>query len=1237
MEKNYNNIRHSFRVLVTNIVEKGVDVSLLVIAGDIFESKSYLNTDDIHQWKSMCQLLKSANIKTLVMCGNHDYNINSALVRDNVSLLTTESNIVCVNETEIKDGIVFGDQRLEFYIFSPIDKKIPKILNNDNIKIAILHEPIDYARYDNGECITNSRFTADDLTGYDYVLLGDIHLHQFLTDRIAYCGSFVQKTKGEGIEKGYILWDLDEGVGKFHPILLKEVYIKISACDDKCELPVVGDKQIIRHLSLFYKNCSAGYITNLKKELIDKYKYIHRIVNSDAVYSSHDNHNAVLDEQPNQLEQKEVTKSSDAQHQSIIRDILKEDPNLDKILAHHADLMRNRDGVTYTTYKLNYLYFENIFCYGPSNHINFNEFDNDLVMISGKNKEGKSSIIDILIRVLFNENDRGLKEDLINKSQSKGFIKLSFNIGADEYIIEQTHNRVSKNQQHRLYKNNINLTQDTIINTYKYLRTTVGLGDYKSFVNLTTALQNRMYLCDMPQKDFLSLLTKVMNIDVLSDIEQATKKEIAVWKAIIKRDAEKLKDIIDIKESELIEINTSKNNFIKTRDGIYTQIDLINKELIKLSKEFVNINIPENLDFLIAESKLELSKYKKYSGVEYTNIDNELYAIDQRIKDIPKEKLKKIMETTYDLKLLEKRQNVLTMIKSCRDVTYKPINALRNATTLQSIIDSFDPNITSKIKPLERCEIKQLQLVDNIDNLTIIKYEELLTNGLPNYSQIYRDKHELEKKINDYNSHFGALQFSKDCGSCVSNKHSITNVFNIDYEKSKLDDLKTILNSKTEIMDKYEKAKLFAYNKEQNKIFQNNQRIIANNMLITEKLNEYNAAKQEMKEHINKKNWDMLQKLELQENLFQEYDIQQLELNRIKLSNIKKYVDSSTNYESLIKLNDIKKSNGNKNIRIKELSIKDENFKQMLKKLNTDILKKSEDYRIKHGQYETHNSLSASHNEAIEKLEFYTSYLKIINCKTGLPSIILRETAQVLEHRCNEILQRITDFTVKIVYDVDLKIYTVENEMMISAQLGSGMQRFVLDLIFRIVLTEISCISCPAILFVDEGFGCLDRESFISVAGILQKLKGNFKGMFIISHINELRAYVDKTIDVVKKGQYSNVQSGEITLSQKCLQLLSENNVNNKRVVDFKASGKEKKLTKKQEEKLSAEDKIKKYAADHGGLEKVLLRVDSETDMVYCHGCDKSYKNKKGFGEKHVIAATVKSKHDKYILNASHS
>ena len=1265
MEKNYTNIKNSFKVLVDTIIEKGVDHSLLCIVGDIFESKSYLNTDDIFQWKAMCHLLKKENIKCIIIPGNHDSNCNSELVRDNISLLTTDyKNIVCLNKTGIYTEI-FDDPRLEFHIFSPIDKLIPDFEkgNSNKIQIALLHEPINYASYDNGESISNARFVSKDLKKYDYVLLGDIHLHQFLTNRIAYCGSFVQKNKGEGINKGYILWDLDTGVGIFHPILLKEVYIKIEAIDDTCELPVVTKDQKVRHTQLIYKDCSPEYIEKIKNIIIEKYSYINRIVNNTSLNTSikSETNLVKLEEDTNQVNKLDEKSGGDQvnktslntsiktnNHEHIITNILGDDnPLLYDILQHHSAVLRNRNEVNFTTYKINYLCWSNIFCYGENNYINFNEFNNNLVMLNGKNRDGKSSIIDIIIRILFNECERGYKEDIVNKSKNQGYIKISFSINNDVYIIEQIYNRSSKNQQHRLYKNGENITKDTIILTYTFLRTKIGLGDYKDFVNMTTALQNRKFLVDMTQKDFVTLLTKITNIDVLKDVEDETKKEISVIKALNKKLSADIDKIIEIKPSEISEIETTKNTLVKTREQQYKDLEKINNHLLNLSKNYDNTVIPDDLEDSINDTvkklkSFDVTKISNYNTKGYdlarfekdlVTVTQELWIHNKKLDSIPKDTVLKIIAQNYDVLSTLNKVTIVSSIKQLQDITYKPNdNKLRDAKLLQNIITNFT---NETFHPIEQCNITRAILLNKSDN-----NETAIKNGLPNYSQISQDINELEKKIQMFNNNFGSLTFTEKCSSCTHNKTNIHNIFDIKHELSKLNELKLILNARSSIELIYANAIKYKNDKQQNEIFKRNQIAIEKNTIITAKNNDYNNAVNELKEVHNKQNWNTLQELQIQLNKFKEYEIQKAISERSRLEYLKIYIDLNIFYLNLSKLYKIKVANGTKNVEIDKLNNLLNITKKNLQNTNTDISHIAESYRIKRSQFDKRNDMTAIHAENLKKLQFLETYKDVISIKTGIPSYVLKNTCRIVENNCNKILQRITDFTISIVFDKDVRVYTIDNDKQIPAQMGSGYQKFVLDLIFRITLTEISSISCPRMIFIDEGFGCLDAENFIEVANVLQKLKSNFDSMIIISHLTELRNYVDLSINIVKKEFSSNVQYGKLSDAEKTTKLLMSVTDNNKRNSDFKKDAKASikkdtkasaKIIKSIENQTDNEKKIDEYCSINGGIETVLLRNNG--DKIYCSACKKEYNSKKNFAEKHLVAVSHKSKHDKFILN----
>ena len=60
-------------------------------------------------------------------------------------------------------------------------------------------------------------------------------------------------------------------------------------------------------------------------------------------------------------------------------------------------------------------------------------------------------------------------------------------------------------------------------------------------------------------------------------------------------------------------------------------------------------------------------------------------------------------------------------------------------------------------------------------------------------------------------------------------------------------------------------------------------------------------------------------------------------------------------------------------------------------------------------------------------------------------------------------------------------------------------------------------------LFIDEGFGSLDDESLVQAMNAIMGISGGNKLIGIISHVNELKARIDKKIVVNKTSSGSNV------------------------------------------------------------------------------------------------------------------
>ena len=1226
----YNNIRFSFDKLVIDMLPH-VHTSILVIAGDIFENKTYLNTDDLYIFFYIMDKLETNNINTLIMPGNHDYNINSKVLKNNIDILLKKYKYIkCISATKnIRiDNINFG-------FFSPIDKLIPSI-DNSLLNVAILHEPINDAKYDTGEVIQGFRFSKEHFDNWDYVLLGDIHKPQFIKHNIAYSGSFVQKNKGEGIDHGYILWDLENKNGKHVFIPLLEINLKLEAYNDTCDLPDFSKHQRIKYITLVHHCCSSKYLENIKHVIENKYdRSINKVIEKNNYIRNLIQFSSCLNDE----EKKEL----DIDTTNILNNILieqkTEETMKNLIISKHNEFIQNRNVIQYTNYTLNYLLWSNVLCYGENNYIDFRNFKNDIIVLNGNNKIGKSSIIDILIRILFNECYRGHKDDIVNKEKNKGSIKLSLNIHSDEYIIEQIiYTGNVKKVVHRLYKNKINITQSTINETYKYLKEIVGLGDYKYFVNMTTALQNRSFLVDMDKKDIHNLFTKILDMDMFIDLEKTISEKIRevkrAYKEILQeRDFFKSKiNINDINnhEKQLALLNTEEIDLLKEEE-------ILQKDLQKLYTQYDTTSIPENIEDLISNA----IKYK------YTNIDEIIEYVNSKITI--KDPNNKINTELYINNTINDLYQKLGGLKIQLPKNYKPSNKDNNKFSknytftiedynnnkekiieLEKIINSSDYQNNEVISKAE-LENKEMyaDFIINKKKYNVLDYYKNIkdceiTTYYDNIGNIFEKEHELElnelkSSITKGHKIINNLTFCETCECCNFNKELLHNFVIHEDILNTITEAGDVANTEeTQKINRY----FYLLKLKQNSILHYN-----NN--IEQSIKEYEEYEEKLKLYEQKynmilcyENIQLIQELKQQNINFQNSKIYEVfcKIEDIKneIHMLEKYVEKIhkyKQYQSLLNLQNI----ASKNTKIKETinilnkKINDIKYKQDVnKKAQINILEKIN--VIRHNTNEVER-LTNKVTIFLQELEWMEKYYNCIEHKKGIPSVLLRNICNLLSSRINTVLTKITDFSIKISYDKEFQISTVDQGKIIPADMSSGFQKFIIDIIMRIVLTNISVLGNSNILFIDEGFGCLDKENFVEVSKILQTLKYNFSAIVIITHISELKSYADKIIDVKKLTKFSSIQYGELTDTELAIELKSEIERDSRIAKEFK----ENKI-------ICPVDTIPEIIQSHA--EKL---VEVKENTYYCRACKIEKKMSLNAIKKHLSSKSYQKKHDKYI------
>ena len=1299
LDKNYKNIRNSWKRLVSDIVSFRNNKAniLLVITGDIFEFKTHMNSDDVHIFYELIMQLEMNQIRTVIIPGNHDYNINSKCAQDNISILLGQEcgsrdapNIGGLELSPLwkyvqcypKTGI-YTIENIQFYVYSPIDKVIPQILEVEGkVKIALLHEPVISAKFDNSAIIYNGRFKQDDFTNYDIVMMGDIHHPQFLAPNMAYAGSFVQKNKGEGLNHGYILWDICARAGNHIWIPLKEIALKIVAKDNKFVAPLPEIVAEITYLGFIYKDCSADWLKSAAIIIREKYKRpITQIIR-------HDSTQKLKIDIANTL-QMDTSKFS---HTNLIIQMLQKsntnDAMISRVLDYHNRFLQNRQLCPTVRYYIKYLSWSNVFCYGPNNYINFEEL-HGLIALAGKNKIGKSSVIDILIRILFNECERGHKDDVINKHAKTAYIKCCFRIVNDEYIIEQSWQRYTSATSFHLYKNGEEITKDTLIKTYKYIREDLGLGNYKDFVNLTTALQNRKFIIDLDKKDIYSLLCKLLDIDTMRDIEEHVKKE----RDFLKREKKiYLKELDglgpeenreeawekEIHRIELCHEENSKNKYV-----IETKLDVVRETLYKLNRQIQDIDLPSDWEpHQVNEIPLP------YSPTEFIEIKKQL---DKLKIDFAVNKEKMLQFDRARIKQIKIESNLLNgqplsdELVKLNTMKLWNIDNFKTQYCYEELVQypSCEYNIDELYRQLVSCNQSSIIQISKPTGLNV----ETLQQQLDEYKDakqnlaLYKARrsvaHEILEGIKNTNIGVDGMTFLTTTYDKYRNQHSTAK----QASKINLDEV----NEAIKEWHEYERI-------------HSNNLIIQSNLLIEKQIHEYNT-------YINVKH-DLLQHKRTKENneilnarhICQQYEdfIYKNDYTKIKdyLLQIKEQVEilkatimeyenadaqrqEFINYDNNLTKYKQRQINISNDASIDELKNGEHDLLTELKKIETSI----QNFNI---NIENIKNLSIRYTEIKNKivelddtLNLYDTYHGCINHKTGIPSNILRQVCVVLTERCNEILNNITDFNVEFTFEDEIKIYTIakgsgDNNMKLSASLGSGFQKFLLDMILRIVLTRISNISNPNILFVDEGFGCMDKENFLSVCGCLIKLKDNFDAMIVITHIPELHTYMDQIMEVQNENGNSNLQFGQLTLNEydlfenANLRIMKESIDNNKsNKIDSSKRIKDKnpeiimsketaKTVNDAETTNGAEtandaplpvniwDNHKEELGHHFNIAdadinliitEIQARIIQQVDDKFtCQPCQKSFKKQEQINA-HILAKTYKSKHYKFIIS----
>jgi len=444
--------------------ERG-ETGITVITGDVLHHKNELSPECIVFTRRFFENLATI-FPVVVIAGNHDALLNNKSRMDSLSAILEPGipNVHYLRES--------GNVRMEnlvFGVFSLLDNGRPKppVEEDGVLRVAMYHGGA-------GRFSTNKGFTMEGVPlstfdGYDIVLLGDIHLFQYLDSRkrVAYAGSLISQNFTEtDPDHGVLVWDVAtresrlqriENPYAFRDAVLDAPYLVVDGMrrdinstlswdgilPSDARLNVILSRERtaedISLLGLLARRAPGLHITEkpiLKTFEISGTTIIDQDGDSDRCagrFSETEMIKKYLDTLPSTWPER---------HRSRI---------LETISSVRSDRTDERGA-----WDIMELRFDNMFGYGPGIHLDFARFPSyETVGIFGDNSAGKSSIIEVIVFLLYNQITRyshgaSVPREVIRFGETSSYGAIRFRTENVVYEIEKKMTLQKKSQKIRV-------------------------------------------------------------------------------------------------------------------------------------------------------------------------------------------------------------------------------------------------------------------------------------------------------------------------------------------------------------------------------------------------------------------------------------------------------------------------------------------------------------------------------------------------------------------------------------------------------------------------------------------------------------------------------------------------------------------------------------------------------------------------------------------------------------------
>lgn len=725
--------------------------SIITIGGDIVHAKTDMSPELIHMVSYLFNNL--ADIRpTIVICGNHDTNLNNNNRLDALTPIIEAHGHP--NLFYLRDSGAHKVGNTIINVMSLLDdpkeyKLADSLVGKADTLIAMYHGTIANSKVDSGLNIAHG-LDWDTFAGHDIVLLGDIHKRQILSEvnpLIFYPGSTVQQNFGESYEgHGYAIVDVASRTVEHYDIPNDYGYFTFEIRDGIVpdNLPITSKTSVRAKVY----NTTPAQLKKALAEVRKKYK------NGEVLVTNMDK-----TQMQNGLKIDDTLHGLDVRNVDYQTTLLKEyldqfhleEELVDKIININkgfnsaivsGELVRN---VVWTPKKFE---FDNMFSYGEGNVIGFDNL-NGICGLFAPNHAGKSATLDALCFCLFDHSYRASKaEQVLNRKKDSFWCRFNFELNGLDYYIEKKATRYQKGPlagklrvdidfwyvDHEGQKHSLNGEQrkDTsrIIQSY--------VGSFDDFILTALSLQgNNSNFIEKTQGERKDLLANFLDLRIFDGLYELANKEIRTTSVLLEEyEKQDFEQALGDAQRSLEKNEELYDDKFAEYERVQEMVQDLNEQIIRLSEQ-IKPTEADGLDLASLQTQqASLEKEIESKTTDRQGIQDKVNAVNAEISKLDQEFNK------TDVGEIQSNYADYCMM-------------LSRKTELDTKLQHYKVTISTKLDKLKKLEEHEYDpnckyCVENIFVKDAIKTKQELEEDKKSVGEFLNERKEVEDYVEKY-------------------------------------------------------------------------------------------------------------------------------------------------------------------------------------------------------------------------------------------------------------------------------------------------------------------------------------------------------------------------------------------------------------------------------------------------------------------------------------------------------